>query len=69
VIENGINGVVDQDLQKAALTALQLSGEDCVRIARQYSWQRCADAFVSYLEPINGHSEKYLDQKIYAENC
>ena len=69
VIENGINGVVDQDLQKAALTALQLSGEDCVRIARQYSWQRCADAFVSYLEPVNGHSEKYLDQKIYAENC
>lgn len=69
VIENGINGVVDQDLHKAALSALQLSSEDCVRIARQYSWQRCADAFVSYLEPINGHTAKQVAREIYAQNC
>jgi glycosyltransferase involved in cell wall biosynthesis len=69
VIENGINGVVDQDLQKAALSALQLDSEDCVRMARQYSWQRCADVFVSYLEPVHGHSARLPDREMYAENC
>ncbi len=51
VIVNGLTGVLDQDLQRAALSALELNRLDCVQFARGYSWARCAQMFVDYLAP------------------
>ena len=51
VIENGINGSMDEDLRKAALQALKLDRSACRRSAERYSWDNCARQFLSHLEP------------------
>ncbi|MBI4006646.1 MAG: hypothetical protein HY356_08250 [Gammaproteobacteria bacterium] len=53
IIENGINGVLDQDIKKAALTALEIDSRDCINYAKQYSWGKSAEALAAYLEPIS----------------
>lgn len=45
-------GIVDVDLQKACLSALQLSREDARKLAEKYSWRACAEEFRRNLEPL-----------------
>ncbi len=45
-------GIVDVDLQKACLAALQLSREDARKLAEKYSWRACAEEFRRNLEPL-----------------
>ena len=48
-------GVLDEDLRKACLEALQISREDCVEFAAGYSWQASARVFVEHalnLRPV-----------------
>ncbi len=45
-------GVVDRDLQKACLAALELKREDARALAEKYSWRACADEFRRNLEPL-----------------
>ena len=59
VVQEGITGILDDDLQLAAMAALQLRQDDCVGFARQHSWQVCADAFSAYLEPLTGPPVKF----------
>lgn len=47
-------GAVDVDLRRAALDALGADRAACRRHAELYSWQACAEAFLSHLVPING---------------
>jgi glycosyltransferase involved in cell wall biosynthesis len=54
VVRQGVTGVLDADLRRAALAALELDPEDCIEYARAHSWQRCAEALLGYLAPING---------------
>jgi glycosyltransferase involved in cell wall biosynthesis len=45
-------GIVDTDLRKACLEALQLSREDARALAERYSWRSCAEEFRRNLEPL-----------------
>lgn len=45
-------GVVDMDLRKACLEALQLKREDARALAERYSWRACAEEFRRNLEPL-----------------
>jgi glycosyltransferase involved in cell wall biosynthesis len=45
-------GVVDVDLQKACLEALECSREDARALAERYSWRACAEEFRRNLEPL-----------------
>jgi 1,2-diacylglycerol 3-alpha-glucosyltransferase/glucuronosyltransferase len=47
--------VLDDDLRKACLEALQVSRQDCVEFAAGYSWQASARVFVEHA--LNVRSE------------
>jgi glycosyltransferase involved in cell wall biosynthesis len=49
-------GVLDDDLQKAALAALDLSRAACRTYAEGFSWARSADAFLEHLPLIRSVS-------------
>lgn len=51
VIVPGVTGIMDDDLQQAALSALELSSEDCISYAREHSWAACTADFANYLAP------------------
>jgi len=52
VIDNGVSGVLDEDISAAIKGALKLKPEDCLAHARAYSWQNCTASFESFLAPI-----------------
>ncbi len=45
-------GIVDDDLRKACLEALNLRREDARALAEKYSWRACAEDFRRNLEPL-----------------
>lgn len=49
VIVEGENGIVDEDLQKACLSALKLSRERCREIALSLGWEKPSDMFLENL--------------------
>jgi len=52
VIENGVNGWVDEDLHKAVSQALRVDRAACRAHAEQYSWEACTDQFLDNLQPL-----------------
>jgi glycosyltransferase involved in cell wall biosynthesis len=51
VIENGVTGVLDEDLQAAALAALKLDPAKCRSFALKHSWETATKQFVGNLQP------------------
>ena len=51
IIENGVNGVVDPDLKKAALAAIQLDPQACRQAALAKGWDTATDEFERHLVP------------------
>ncbi len=49
LIDDSAVGVLDTNLGKAALKCLDLNADDCRRYALQFSWENCAQQFVSNL--------------------
>jgi glycosyltransferase involved in cell wall biosynthesis len=49
VVTSGVDGVLDEDLAKAATAALKLDREACRRTALKRSWQRASAQFLSHL--------------------
>jgi glycosyltransferase involved in cell wall biosynthesis len=45
-------GIVDRDLRKACMEALELKREDARALAEKYSWRACAEDFRRNLEPL-----------------
>jgi glycosyltransferase involved in cell wall biosynthesis len=45
-------GIVDRDLRKACLEALQLKRDDARALAEKYSWRACAEDFRRNLDPL-----------------
>jgi glycosyltransferase involved in cell wall biosynthesis len=45
-------GVLNADLQQAALDALKLNPADCRQHALNYSWEQSASQFISHLTPM-----------------
>jgi glycosyltransferase involved in cell wall biosynthesis len=69
VIENGINGYVDDDLQVAVMNALLVDPQSCRRFAEQFSWENSANQFLNGLAPFN-HSttvESETEEELAAE--
>ena len=54
VVIQGKTGVLDNDLKKAVLQALELNPDDCVVYARKSSWRNCAETFFNHLEMNKG---------------
>jgi glycosyltransferase involved in cell wall biosynthesis len=52
IIENGVTGFLDEDLQKAALAALALKPGVCREAALRYTWEACTQQFLSNLNPV-----------------
>jgi glycosyltransferase involved in cell wall biosynthesis len=51
VIENGMTGVLDEDLGKAALAALQIDPAKCRSFALQHTWEAATRQFLGNLVP------------------
>lgn len=51
IIENGVSGFLDEDLQKAALATLALRPEACRAAAMKYTWETCTRQFLAHLNP------------------
>lgn len=51
-------GILDHDLQQAALKALTLNPADCRRFAEQFSWEQSARQFAGHLEPLGQSPQK-----------
>ncbi|HLF10302.1 MAG TPA: glycosyltransferase, partial [Gammaproteobacteria bacterium] len=49
VITRGVNGMLDDDLQQAALAALELDRTRCRQTALQRTWERASGEFLSHL--------------------
>jgi len=52
LIENGVNGFLDDNLARAAEKCLSVPREQCVKYAASLSWDACTDTFLSLLAPI-----------------
>lgn len=55
VVQNGVTGVLANDLRQASLSALDIDPQKCLDYARSRSWRDCAELFVSCLEPVVRH--------------
>jgi glycosyltransferase involved in cell wall biosynthesis len=52
VITDAKVGVLSDNLQQAAMTALSLNPQDCRRYALEYTWEKCTQQFVDNLVPM-----------------
>ena len=52
IVQPGTTGVLGDDLQKAALMALDIDPRKCREFALQYSWQKSAEHFVRNLVAV-----------------
>ena len=50
VVQQGVTGILDEDLAKAVHKALQLSPADARRYAEEHSWMAATREFYSHLE-------------------
>ncbi|MBY0564102.1 MAG: glycosyltransferase family 1 protein [Hyphomonadaceae bacterium] len=57
-------GVVDMDLRKACLQALELKREDARALAERYSWRACAEEFRRNLEPLPKEGKRRFWHKL-----
>lgn len=57
-------GVVDMDLRKACLAALELKREDARALAEKYSWRACAEEFRRNLEPLPKEGKRRFWHKL-----
>ena len=51
VVQNGVTGILDDNLGDACLKALDLDRADCRRFAESRSWRRSTTQFEAYLAP------------------
>jgi glycosyltransferase involved in cell wall biosynthesis len=52
IIDNGVTGFLDNDLQMAAQAALSLKPEDCRKAALKYTWEACTRQFLDSHNPV-----------------
>lgn len=52
VVTPGVTGILDNDLQSAALQALKLNRDSCREFALSRSWRACAQTMLDNLAPV-----------------
>jgi glycosyltransferase involved in cell wall biosynthesis len=60
VVQDGITGVLNDDLRAAALAALELDGQACRQYASERSWLNATRQFFGNLAPVNGQLSRQL---------
>lgn len=58
VVANGYSGVLDEDLARACLAALELRREDVRQHALAYSWEAATQQFLQHLHPARQSAAK-----------
>jgi len=53
VVEQGISGMLHDDLEQAAKLALKLNPDYCRKYALKYSWENATIQFLSNLQPVS----------------
>jgi glycosyltransferase involved in cell wall biosynthesis len=53
VIKQGITGFLSENLHEAALSCLSLKKADAIDLAKQYTWEKTAEAFTKHQLLIN----------------
>jgi len=61
VIQNGVTGQLNDDLQAAVTAALAMDNQACISYAQQNSWQSCTEAFSSFM--YDNQIEKQKSQR------
>jgi glycosyltransferase involved in cell wall biosynthesis len=51
VVQNGVTGILDEDLGVAVKRALELDSAQCLAFAQLQSWERCTRQFIGHLAP------------------
>ena len=69
VVRNGVTGILDDDLQKAALAALQLDPRNCIDYAAANSWRNCSETFAGYLAPIAIDETGSIKNNVVTKSC
>lgn len=64
VVENGVTGVLDENLQVAIAAALKLDREVCRTKALGFSWSACAELFLANLAVVGSHQK--FDERLVA---
>jgi glycosyltransferase involved in cell wall biosynthesis len=59
IIENGVTGFLDEDLNKAVLAAQSLDKNQCIAFAKNNSWLACTEVFAGLMH--DNHSQKDND--------
>lgn len=54
VVQDGVTGILDEDLRSACVRALDLNPEDCREHARGHRWERCAEVLLDHLVSGDG---------------
>lgn len=67
VIDRGVTGILDEDLQQAALAALALDPAACIAAARKHTWRASTQTFLSHLQAA--HSERSYSGKRLSAGC
>jgi glycosyltransferase involved in cell wall biosynthesis len=57
IVRTGITGILDEDLKRAALQALELDGQRCRQQALEYSWAAASNQFLANLVPVHRRHE------------
>jgi hypothetical protein len=60
VIENGVTGVLDEDLRAAALAALQMDPAKCRAFALAHTWEAATKQFLGNLAPREAEADVRL---------
>jgi glycosyltransferase involved in cell wall biosynthesis len=63
LIRNGVNGILDENLGRAALAALEVDPTTCRRFSDGYSWHACTQQFLSSLEPNGRMGQSLADRE------
>jgi glycosyltransferase involved in cell wall biosynthesis len=63
LVRNGVNGILDEDLGRASLAALQVDPASCRHFAEGYSWRACTQQFLSHLEPNSRMGQTLADRE------
>lgn len=58
VIQQGVTGVLDNDLTVATKQALMLNSEDCIHYAKQRNWKACTHTFLQLMHNNSTDTEK-----------
>lgn len=64
VVLQGKTGMLDENLQRAALAALDLEPETCIEYAKRNSWEKCTATFLNHMVPLFNVSHGQLVSRI-----